>query len=222
MPHSRAALVTRTQRVPDPGGHSYEVLRRAEACATVSDHLRPTDPIPVPDLAALARSFSISTPTRPGSPRTHIRQLAFRGGLRDRLRCFTPPRPCAILDYFLALRDSLGYQRAATSTITTKLVLSPIVPKYNVHDPYLNASLNASTTVTRTVDGLDARSVRATVLHGAAAYVQSNNVTQASLCRVDFYDTFRAGADVVITVTADSCGASVPQSISTGGLATTR
>ncbi|KAH9176504.1 hypothetical protein EDB89DRAFT_2240336 [Lactarius sanguifluus] len=105
-----------------------------------------------------------------------------------------------------------------TSTITTKVVLSPIVPKYNVHDPYLNAS----TTVTRTVDGLDERSVRATVLHGAAAYVQSNNVTQASLCQIDFYDTFRAGADVVITVTADSCGASVPQSISTGGLATTR
>ncbi|KAH8994076.1 hypothetical protein EDB92DRAFT_2113617 [Lactarius akahatsu] len=94
-----------------------------------------------------------------------------------------------------------------TSIITTKLVLSPIVPKYNGHDPYLNAS----TTVT--VDGLDARSVRATVLHGAAA------------CQIDFYDTFRAGADVVITVitvTADSCGASVPQSISTGGLARTR
>ncbi|KAH9051388.1 hypothetical protein EDB83DRAFT_2676497 [Lactarius deliciosus] len=89
-PHSRAALATRTQRIPNPGGHSYVVLRRAEACATVSDHLRPTDPIPVPDLAALTRSFSTSTPTRPGSPRTHIRQLAFRGGLRDRLRRFTP------------------------------------------------------------------------------------------------------------------------------------
>lgn len=75
-------------------------------------------------------------------------------------------------------------------------MLSPIVPKYNVHDPYLNAS----TTVT--VDGLDARSLRATVPHGAAAaHVRGNNATQASLCQFDFYDTFRAGADVVITVT---------------------
>ncbi|KAH9176527.1 glycoside hydrolase family 92 protein [Lactarius sanguifluus] len=104
------------------------------------------------------------------------------------------------------------------------LVLSPMVPKYTVHNPYLNVS----TTVT--VDGFDASSVRATVPLGAAAYVQSvrvNNVTQASPCHFDFYDTFRAGADIVITVTADraaadSCGASVPQSISTGGFATTR
>ncbi|KAH8994062.1 glycoside hydrolase family 92 protein, partial [Lactarius akahatsu] len=104
------------------------------------------------------------------------------------------------------------------------LVLSPMVPKYTVHNPYLNVS----TTVT--VDGFDAGSVRATVPLGAAAYVQSvriNNVTQASPCHFDFYDTFRAGADIVITVTADraaadSCGASVPQSISTGGFATTR
>jgi len=104
------------------------------------------------------------------------------------------------------------------------LVVSPMMPKYTVHNPYLNIS----TTVT--VDGFDARSVAATVPPGAAAYVQSvrvNNVTQASPCHFDFYDTFRAGADVVITVTADraaanSCGASVPQSISTGGFATTR
>ncbi|KAH9083636.1 glycoside hydrolase family 92 protein [Lactarius deliciosus] len=104
------------------------------------------------------------------------------------------------------------------------LVLSPMVPKYTVHNPYLNVS----TTVT--VDGFDAGSVRAMVPPGAAAYVQSvrvNNVTQASPCHFDFYDTFRAGADIVITVTADraaadSCGASVPQSISTGGFAMTR
>ncbi|KAH9083617.1 hypothetical protein EDB83DRAFT_2547146 [Lactarius deliciosus] len=72
------------------------------------------------------------------------------------------------------------------------------------------------------VGGRGARSVRVTVLHGPAAYVQSNNVTQASLWQIDFYDKFRAGADVVITVTADSCGTLVPRSISTGGLATTR
>ena len=104
------------------------------------------------------------------------------------------------------------------------LVLSPMMPRYTVHNPYLNVS----TTVT--VDGFDPRSVNATVPGGAAAYVQSvrvNNVTQASLCHFDFYDTFRVGADIVITVTADraaanSCGASVPQSISTGGFTTTR
>ena len=104
------------------------------------------------------------------------------------------------------------------------LVLSPMMPRYTVHNPYLNVS----TTVT--VDGFDPRSVNATVPGGAAAYVQSvrvNNVTQASLCHFDFYDTFRVGADIVITVTADraaanSCGASVPQSVSTGGFAMTR
>ncbi|KAH9054266.1 glycoside hydrolase family 92 protein [Lactarius vividus] len=107
---------------------------------------------------------------------------------------------------------------------TELLVLSPMVPKYTVHNSYLKVS----TTVT--VDGFDAGSVRATVPLGTAAYVQSvrvNNVTQASPCHFDFYDTFRAGADIVITVTADraaadSCGASVPQSISAGGFATTR
>ena len=119
------------------------------------------------------------------------------------------------------LTDSYDLAVPGTSEL---IVLSPMLPKYTIHNPYLNVS----TTVT--VDGFDARSVRATVPHGVAAYVQSvrvNNVTQASPCHFDFYDTFRVGADVVITVTADraaadSCGASVPQSISTGGFATTR
>jgi hypothetical protein len=110
------------------------------------------------------------------------------------------------------------------------LIVSPMIPKYTVHNRYLNTS----TTVT--VEGFDARSVQETIPRGAAAYVQSvrvsiNNVTQtsasASRCHFDFYDTFRLGADIVITVTADrnaanSCGASVPQSISTGGFAMVR
>ncbi|KAI0298528.1 glycoside hydrolase family 92 protein [Russula brevipes] len=104
------------------------------------------------------------------------------------------------------------------------LVLSPMVPRYTVHNRYLNMS----TTVT--VDGFDARSVGARVPHGAAAYVHSvriNNVTQRSSCQFDFYDTFRVGADVVITVTSDraaanNCGAALPQSISTGGFGTPR
>ena len=110
-----------------------------------------------------------------------------------------------------------------------------MIPKYTVHNRYLNTS----TTVT--VEGFDARSVQETIPRGAAAYVQSVRVNvppnngsnvmmqqqNASRCHFDFYDTFRVGADIVITVTADrnaanNCGASVPQSISTGGFAMVR
>lgn len=123
------------------------------------------------------------------------------------------------------------------------LIVSPMIPKYTVHNRYLNTS----TTVT--VEGFDARSVQETIPRGAAAYVQSvrvnvnspnnnnNNNTSSSnvtttqnsesRCHFDFYDTFRVGADIVITVTADrkaanDCGASIPQSISTGGFAMVR
>ena len=103
------------------------------------------------------------------------------------------------------------------------LVLSPMIPKYTVHNRYLNTS----TTVK--VEGYDARSVQATIPPGAAAYVQSvqiNAVTQDSPCYFDFYDTFHAGADIVITVTSDRTAAqdckSLPHSVSTGGFATVR
>ncbi|KAI0063500.1 glycoside hydrolase family 92 protein [Artomyces pyxidatus] len=107
---------------------------------------------------------------------------------------------------------------------TELLVLSPFTPKYTVH----NAYLNVSTTVT--VAGFDPKSVNGTIPKGAAAYVQSvsvNNQTLASRCHFDFYDTFRVGGEIVITVTANrsavnSCGASVPQSLSTGGFASAR
>ncbi|KAH9170540.1 hypothetical protein EDB89DRAFT_2071757 [Lactarius sanguifluus] len=85
MLHSRVALATRTQRVPDSGGHFYEVSRRAEVFRVAS-----------PDLAALARGFHPSTPTRPRFPRTYIRKLASRGDLRDALRRFTPPNPSSL------------------------------------------------------------------------------------------------------------------------------
>ncbi|KAH9016543.1 hypothetical protein EDB84DRAFT_1443081 [Lactarius hengduanensis] len=97
VPHLRAALATQARRVPDPGGHSYEVSRRADACATICNHSQSTDLAPSPNIAALARGSSPSTPTRPRPPRTRIRPLAPRGGLRDTSRRFTPPRPCATL-----------------------------------------------------------------------------------------------------------------------------
>jgi hypothetical protein len=100
-----------------------------------------------------------------------------------------------------------------------------MVPKYTVHNRYLGTS----TTVK--VDGYDAHSVAATIPNGAVGYVQSVRINEHTLkeerCHVDFYDTFRAGANVVITVTSkraavDSCGLSLPQSLSTGGFATVR
>ncbi|KAI0310652.1 glycoside hydrolase family 92 protein [Amylostereum chailletii] len=107
---------------------------------------------------------------------------------------------------------------------TELLVLSPMTPKYTIH----NAFLNVSTTVT--VAGFDPDSVARTIPNGASAFVKAvtvNNQTQASRCHFDFFDTFRVGGDIVIEVTADKnsvndCGASVPQSLSTGGFASPR
>ena len=103
------------------------------------------------------------------------------------------------------------------------LVLSPMIPKYTVH----NRHLNTSTTVK--VDGYDAHSVQAMIPPGVAAYVQSvqiNAVAQESRCYFDFYDTFYAGANIVITVTSNKTAAqdckSLPHSVSTGGFTTVR
>ncbi|KAH9006006.1 hypothetical protein EDB86DRAFT_1175397 [Lactarius hatsudake] len=83
VPHWRAALATPARHNPDPNGHLCEVSHHADACTTTSDHLRPTNPISIPDLAALARGSSPSIPTCPQLSRTHIRQLVPREGLRD-------------------------------------------------------------------------------------------------------------------------------------------
>src|SRR6266702_1591806 len=40
VPHSRAAFATQVRRVSNISSHPCEVTRRAEACATASDHLR--------------------------------------------------------------------------------------------------------------------------------------------------------------------------------------
>ncbi|KAH9168311.1 hypothetical protein EDB89DRAFT_2231880 [Lactarius sanguifluus] len=94
VPHLRAALATQSRHVPNPSGQLYEVSRRAEACATVFNHPRQTDPVSSPDVAALTRGLSPSTPTRSLPLQTYIRRLASRGGLRDHSRRFTPPKSC--------------------------------------------------------------------------------------------------------------------------------
>ncbi|KAH9053724.1 hypothetical protein EDB87DRAFT_1825485 [Lactarius vividus] len=79
-------------------------------CRSVRDRFRSpaTDqPSPVPDLAALARGTSTSTPTRSLSSPTYIPQLMRRGGMRGASHSLDP---ALLLDRFLALRDSLGYQ----------------------------------------------------------------------------------------------------------------
>jgi hypothetical protein len=98
------------------------------------------------------------------------------------------------------------------------LILSPFVPEYTIHNPYLNVS----TTVT--VLNYDPATIRRKVPKGAAAYVNSvtvNGVKTASRCHFDFYDTFRVGGNITIELTSDkasvdSCDGTVPESLSTG------
>lgn len=107
---------------------------------------------------------------------------------------------------------------------TQLLVLSPFTPKYTVHNEYLNVS------TTITVENYNAKSVQETIPAGVAAYVANvtiNGVPSLSRCHFDFYDVFRTGADVVITLTADKdaandCLGQLPESVSTGGFATLR
>lgn len=107
---------------------------------------------------------------------------------------------------------------------TQFLVLSPFVPKYTIH----NSFLGVSTTVS--VVNYDPKSIQKTIPPGTAAYVQNvtiNGQPSASRCHFDFYDTFRLGGEIVITLTAnkteaDDCLGLVPESISTGGFASSR
>ena len=65
---------------------------------------------------------------------------------------------------------------------------------------------------------------------GVPAYVQNvtvNGVPTVSRCHLDFYDTFRLGGEIEITLTSekdavDDCAGSVPDSLSTGGFAVIR
>ncbi|KAK2467881.1 hypothetical protein APHAL10511_000176 [Amanita phalloides] len=106
---------------------------------------------------------------------------------------------------------------------TQYLIMSPFIPKYTIH----NSFLNVSTTVT-TVN-YDPKSIQTTIPSGVPAYVESVTVNgkKSPRCHFDFYDVFRVGGKVVITLTADkaaadSCQGSLPESLSTGGYATAR
>ncbi|KIM83325.1 glycoside hydrolase family 92 protein [Piloderma croceum F 1598] len=107
---------------------------------------------------------------------------------------------------------------------TQFLVLSPIIPKYTIHNSYMNAS----TTVT--VKNYDVKSVQKSIPAGTPAYVERvtiNGKPTASRCHFDFYDAFRLGGEVVIELTADKdsaddCAGSLPESISTGGFSIVR
>ena len=107
---------------------------------------------------------------------------------------------------------------------TQLLILSPFTPKYTIH----NSFLNISTTVT-TIN-YDPKSVQKNIPAGTPAYVQNvtiNGVPSSSRCHFDFYDAFRLGGDIVITLTAnkteaDSCLGALPDSLSTGGFGKAR
>ena len=61
-------------------------------------------------------------------------------------------------------------------------------------------------------------------------YIKSvtiNGKHNTSRCYFDFYNAFRLGGDIVITLTTDkttvdSCEGDVPESLSTGGFTTTK
>ncbi|EJD52455.1 glycosyl hydrolase [Auricularia subglabra TFB-10046 SS5] len=108
---------------------------------------------------------------------------------------------------------------------TQFLIVSPFVPSYTIHNPYLGVS----TTVR--VDGFDGKSVQHTIPAGARAYVQEVIVdgrpSPTGRCFLDFFDTFRKGGEIVIKVTANknaanSCRGRLPDSLSTGGWAKAR
>ncbi|KAH6906323.1 glycosyl hydrolase [Coprinopsis sp. MPI-PUGE-AT-0042] len=129
---------------------------------------------------------------------------------------------------------------------TQYLILSPMVPKYTIHNEFLGVN-----TTVRVVN-YDAKSVAEKIPKGASAYVKdvtvlshngsvrwstanstldsspAGNATAASTqglgsrCHLDFYDTFRLGGEIVITLTddageVDSCAGTLPDSLSTGG-----
>ncbi|KAH9008405.1 hypothetical protein EDB85DRAFT_1904231 [Lactarius pseudohatsudake] len=92
VPHSCAALASLTSGVPDPGGHLFEVSHHAEACTTISDHLRPPALrvcVASLDFATLVLTLSRLTHPHPRSRWTHTQHLALRGSLDRKKRLST-------------------------------------------------------------------------------------------------------------------------------------
>ncbi|KAJ2930255.1 hypothetical protein H1R20_g6808, partial [Candolleomyces eurysporus] len=121
----------------------------------------------------------------------------------------------------LLLFHLLGFYPVPGST--QYLQLSPFVPQYTIHNPYLGVSTNV------TVVNFDPESIQEVIPEGASAYVESVTVNgePSPRCYFDFYDTFRKGGEIVITLTAnktevDDCQGSLPDSLSTGGFSTVR
>lgn len=73
-------------------------------------------------------------------------------------------------------------------------------------------------------------SIQEVIPAGTPAYVANvtvNGVPTESRCHFDFYDVFKVGGEVVITLTADKdsandCAGPLPASLSTGGFDTLR
>ncbi|KAF7294030.1 Glycoside hydrolase family 92 protein [Mycena kentingensis (nom. inval.)] len=107
---------------------------------------------------------------------------------------------------------------------TQYLILSPFLPKYTIHNPYLGVS------TTIEVINFNPRSVQHTIPAAVPAYVANvtiNGAPAASRCHFDFYDVFRVGGTVTIELTADKaaaddCLGGLPESLSTGGFASVR
>ena len=124
-----------------------------------------------------------------------------------------------VREFFAGLAPRTGLMYSTVPSTTQFLVLSPFIPKYTIHNNYMNAS----TTVT--VKNYDPKSVQKSIPAGTPAYVERvtiNGKPTASRCHFDFYDAFRLGGEVVIELTADKdsaddCAGPLPESISTGG-----
>lgn len=88
---ARAPLAASKRHLPSPCGRLYDVLRHAEACATLCDAWPGPALLRVPPRLALVRALSGSGRARPRPRRSPLRNLATCGGMRDRPQRFTPP-----------------------------------------------------------------------------------------------------------------------------------
>ncbi|MBW0474806.1 hypothetical protein O181_014521 [Austropuccinia psidii MF-1] len=102
---------------------------------------------------------------------------------------------------------------------TEYLISTPWVPRYTIHNPYLNVSTTVKVT------NFDPASNADPIPNGVAAFISEvklNGKALASKCQVDFHQLFRKGGELEMVLTSDrskaeGCGGPVPQSLSPGG-----